>query len=303
MLDTRKINAKKIYSKEDLSEERSFTDYPSSSCQHVIGISTSILNNNDNEERTEYPNNKYSYIKKLGDGSASKLYLALDNLTNTKVVIKKISKNEEWRSELNILKILKNSSKRILNYIDFFESSRFAYIVTEYYKGFDLFEYIDINVPYEEEYANKILKEIILCIKECHDKNIIHLDIKCENFMVRNMNTIDILLIDFGHAEKLSPGVIENGYNYGTCYYLCPEGYSRVISDKSDIWSIGICYYLLLTGEYPFDGDDDEYSRNVKNGDIKLSRKLSPSARKIIDACLNYNPKLRPDINQLLEMF
>ena len=152
------------------------------------------------------------------------------------------------------------------------------------------------------------------CTRECHNLNIAHLDIKCENYLYTKDKKI--ILIDFGHAEIMcSTGSgltdqisIKNRYiikkgssNYGTCFYLAPEGYHRFYSMYSDIWSLGICFYLLLTGEYPFAGDDDEYSANVYKGLINFSTKVPDKALNIIKMCLNYDPRLRPTIYQLLE--
>jgi serine/threonine protein kinase len=173
------------------------------------------------------------------------------------------------------LKLLRGLPK-VLQFIDFFENFRVAYIVTEYIDGFDLFDHIDLNVPYDEYYAKLLIKEMLECIKICHDNDIAHLDIKCENFMAIEMKPKPkLVLIDFGHAEQIKSGVVKKGLtNYGTCFYLCPEGYRKYYSSKSDSWSIGICAYLLMYGDYPFKGDDDEYGENVCNGSIKFTSKL-----------------------------
>ena len=135
---------------------------------------------------------------------------------------------------------------------------------------------------------------MLVCIKECHDKKIAHLDIKCENYMVRKVIPPQLILIDFGHAEKIDHATMKHGQSsYGTCFYLCPEGYNKYFSMKSDSWSIGICAHLLLTGDYPFIGDDDEYAENVCKGNIKISSKLSPGALKFIKGSLHYDPALR----------
>jgi len=288
-----------------------------------------------------HPCPNYRFTKKIGDGSASKIYKCQhvgklsqqSSAENELCIIKVIHKSEEWKAELNILKMLKKSD-RILGLMDHFISDRFVYIVTQFYEGFDLFDHIDLNVPLSEEYSLKLLREMAICVKECHDQNIAHLDIKCENFMVRKMDPPQLVLIDFGHAEFIDKKQIKQGYSkYGTCFYLCPEGYFNYYSSKSDIWSLGICLYLFITGDYPFYGDDDEYEKNVVNKNIKIDlEKLSPKLRsptdstvvrssiastpnvvraqtsfasvvlRILDVCLNYNPKERATIEELIEL-
>lgn len=249
-----------------------------------------------------HPCPAYKFSKKIGDGSASKIYKCKKE-TGESCIIKVIHKSEEWKAELTILKTIKTSD-RVLGLIDHFISDRFVYIVTQFYEGFDLFDHIDLNVPLGESYSLQLLREMAICVKECHDQNIAHLDIKCENFMVRTMNPPSLVLIDFGHAEYIDRKQIKQGYSkYGTCFYLCPEGYSNYYSSKSDIWSLGICLYLFITGDYPFYGDDDEYENNVVNQNIKIDHeKLSPVVLNILNSCLHYNPKERITIEQLLEL-
>lgn len=240
----------------------------------------------------------YSFTTKIGDGSASKIYKCTKD--STIYIAKRIHKREEWKTELAILKSLRDSSDKILKMIDHFISDRYIYLVTEYYGSHDLFDHIDANVPLPENYALALLSEMANCVRECHNLGIAHLDIKCENFMVISMDPPKLVLIDFGHAEYVHKNELIEGYSrYGTCFYLCPEGYYNYYSMKSDIWSLGICLYLFLTGDYPFDGDDDEYEENVLSNNLLLDYEFSPKVLDIITKCLAQNPKDRPNIDFL----
>lgn len=266
---------------------------------------------------TEYPTFKYKYIKKIGNGSASKLYKANKNDNNMEVVIKKISKRENWRTELNVLKKIKKEklTERLLELVDFFESSLCAYIITTYYEGYDLYEYVHINTPYKEEHACEILREMLLCLKVCHDNAIAHLDIKFENYIrclttptANNEKGWMLKLVDFGHAEFMDRREIKKGASYGTVYYLCPEGYNEVYSSKSDIWSIGICAHLLLTNDFPFEGanyDDEEYYvKNVYHRKLLIDQKIDdlPIMKMFIMRCLDYDIKKRATVDELLAL-
>lgn len=324
-------NIKNYYKKDDL-ERSLFYECPTTSNQTFIG--SFFRGPTKHTYLNDYPNKNYKYISKLGDGSASKLYIATVERVNERVherevnervneqgvdervVIKKIPKYEEWRTELLILDHIKNRSKRLLSIVDFFESEQYAYIVCDEFNGFDLFEHINLNVPYKPNIASKLIKEMLLCIKDCHDLNVAHLDIKCENFMVNTLDNSEkmgsffpfLILIDFGHAEKITNDSEKELFfgttgTYGTCPYLCPEGFDRVFSLKSDIWSIGICAYLILAGDFPFNchNDDKEYEKAIVNYDLCFDR-LRPNTTHMdfIRKCLIYDPRKRPSIDELL---
>jgi serine/threonine protein kinase len=291
------------YTKANVNQQLLIHDPPTTSAQDII-----FLRTNDTSSDTLYPSNRYTSIKNLGDGSASLIFEGYDNQEQKKVIIKKISKKEYWRKELEVLKRLENSNTgRLLKYIDFFESQRCSYIITEFYKGFDLFEHIDLNVPYTVKKALLLGLEMARCIKECHDNNVIHLDIKCENYMVKSDKLFDsgkpnIVLIDFGHSEIVPTGEqidkLRKGYSYGTSYYTCPEGYyEKVNSSKSDIWSLGVCLSLLLTGDYPYVGKKDDYYRNSVMDDISLTKNLGSDISELLVNSLNSIPLKRPTID------
>jgi serine/threonine protein kinase len=291
------------YTKTNINQRLLIHDPPTTSAQDMLCTRT-----NDTSSDMLYPSNRYTSIKNLGDGSASLIFEGYDNQENKKIIIKKISKREYWRKELDVLKRLSNStSGRLLKYIDFFESQRCSYIITEFYTGFDLFEHIDLNVPYPTKKALLLGLEMAICLKECHDNHILHLDIKCENYMVKSDKLFDanrpnIVLIDFGHAEIIpkdeSIEKLRKGYGYGTSYYTCPEGYfEKIHSSKSDIWSLAICLSLLLTGDYPYIGKKEEYYRNSVIDNISLTKDLNPEISSLLSTSLNSIPFKRPSID------
>jgi serine/threonine protein kinase len=303
------LNLKKVkgmYKKSEIEKPHLFYDNPSTSSQDIICNRVT-----DTSKDVRYPNDRYVFSKNIGDGSASTIYIGFDNLQNKKVIIKKIKKNEYWRKELEVLKLIKDkTSDKILKLVDFYETQKRAYIITEYYTGFDLFEHIDINSPYPEKKGLILIREMAKCIKECHDNGIIHLDIKCENYMVNTTQLFDndkltgkIVLIDFGHAEYIPEDIhkIREGYSYGTVYYLCPEGfYENFYSSKSDIWSLGICMSLILTGDYPFLGSEKSYYNNSLFPKIYLSKKISEKSEKLLHSSLNPDSKERPNIDEFI---
>lgn len=295
------------YSKASLTQHLLIHDPPTTSAQDIICTRT-----NDTSNDTLYPSDRYVSVKNLGDGSASLIFEGYDNQENKKVIIKKISKREYWRKELEVLKKLTDStSGRLLRYLDFFESQRCSYIITEFYTGFDLFEHIDLNVPYPVKKAIELALEMARCVKECHDNNILHLDIKCENYMVKSECLFEnykpnIVLIDFGHAEIIpkneSIETLRKGYSYGTSYYTCPEGYfEHINSSKSDTWSLAVCLSLLLTGDYPFVGKEEDYYKNIANDNISLTKGLDPEIINLLTESLSSIPFKRPSMNEYID--
>lgn len=296
------------YSKLDINQQLAIYDPPTTSAQDII-----FSRSNDTSTDLSYPNDRYISLKNLGDGSASLIYQGYDKQEHKKVIIKKINKKEYWRKELEILQKLSTSnSGKILKYVDFYESQRYSYIITEFYEGFDLFEHIDINVPYSLVKGLNLCLEMAKCVKECHDNNIIHLDIKCENYMVKSNklfgedNKPNIVLIDFGHSEIIPKGEsiekLRRGYCYGTSYYTCPEGYyEKINSSKSDIWSLGICLTLILTGDYPYVGKKNRYYKNSLLNNISLTHEFEDDIMSLIKDSLNSIPYKRPTIDEFIK--
>lgn len=246
--------------------------------------------------KLSHPSESYEFLCKITDGSASKIFKGKNKDTGDIVIIKRIPYFEEWRHELIILKKLIGVPK-VLQYIEEFRSDRYVYLVTKFYEGYDLYEHIDINVPYEPNYGKKLIREMAECIRECHDRGIVHLDIKCENYILTQVDPPQLILIDFGHAEITTMDVMKTGYSkYGTSFYLCPEGYAKFYSCKSDIWSLGVCSYLILHGDYPF----PNHKKSAREGKIELSPNLDDLGRDFFQGCLTHDPRDRFTIEQVL---
>jgi calcium-dependent protein kinase len=299
-------------------QQLEYNDIPSTSIQYPVHIMTYKINRSTAGPAAcynVYPNKRYTFLHKLSNGSESKLYIAYDNRSKKNVIIKKILKVSSWKEELSILNYISEARNtplgqeaRLLKLVDFFESHTHAYIVTEYYDKLDIFEHMAVNKVYPLYYGTLIIKKMAQCIKECHDIGIVHLDIKCENFIVKSMTDTDIelILIDFGHSEILDPEssdkIFDHNFSYGTNYYLCPEGQNRQFSKKSDIWSLGICAFLILTGSYPFDTKipSEKYCVDVLERGYK-THNVHPLVIDFVNKCLNFNPMKRSSIEDLLK--
>jgi calcium/calmodulin-dependent protein kinase I len=158
------------------------------------------------------------------------------------------------REESGILQSLKHPN--IIEFYDFFEEAKIFVIIMEYLDGGELFHRIAKKLYYNEETARNLVRDLLNGVKYCHDRDIVHRDIKAENIIMANKVDDDkIKLIDFGLAGRAS-GLTLEGY-VGTPGYLPPE----VMDFKShgkpvDMWSIGVITYILLGGYMPFDMRD-----------------------------------------------
>ncbi len=203
----------------------------------------------------------YQIIRELHASNRSQIYLAKDKITDETVVIKTPSVNfqddpaylemftrEEWIGSLisspHVVKIIKPPTLR-----------KFLYYISEYIEGQTLREWMNDNPSPSLAEVRSITRQIIVGLRAFHRKEIIHQDIKPENIVIDKDGTIK--LIDFGSAHVASlqevTGSIETPDLAGTKNYSAPEyhlGYKS--SNRSDIYSIGVIVYELLTGKLPY---------------------------------------------------
>ncbi len=266
-----------------------------------------------NTKKRYKQSSNYTFINKLCIGSVSYIYTG-KNKSGELVVIKKISKTEEWKKEIsNLLHIRGKTTNRVIKLYDYFETRFNIFIITSFNNSVDLLSHCMEIIPYSEYKSLQLFREMCYAIKECHDLNVVHLDVKLDNFLVnpgvlfsKDLLVGTITLIDFGHSEYINNGNIETmeklKSEYGTEFYSCPESvYFKKFSSKSDIWSLGICYAILVNGIFPFEGIENSkmYYENCITSNFSL-RKLSSLSYNIIKLCLNPIPKKRPNINTLI---
>ena len=140
-----------------------------------------------------------------------------------------------------------------------------------------------------------------------HKKGIIHRNIRAGNILFTERGKVDIKLIDFDVAgtKTLEAVTVYGGGVHGP-YYCAPEVFSNEISDKVDVWSIGIVLYFMLMGSLPFDGDTNEEAiQAILKGQIKhrndsLWKTLSSEARSLVETLLQQNPRDRPSASEAL---
>ena len=242
---------------------------------------------------------KYKLGKRmLGDGATSIVYVA-ENSEKKKFAIKRIKKDNIIPSHKNniikeaeICKKLDND--RIIKYYEIYEDLQYISIVMELGHT-DLFELI-INSPsyiIPEDIAIDFLIQIFESIDYLHSLNIVHCDIKPENYVVifhRKGDEIPLLkLIDFGNIRKI-PQNNQKLFNFsGTKEYMAPEALENTgFNEKIDEWAAGIIMYNMLTGVDPFTAEDDyDYKENIKFKEIKFEYIKNEKLRELNKKLLN----------------
>ena len=250
-------------------------------------------------------NTKYKIIKKLGEGGSGRVILVKSESDNKYYALKEIIIRNETEYEINHIKkeaeiLSLFNCKNIVKYYDSFLDKDKFYILMEYCDGRNLRDFININIKnpeyIDEDILSKIIKQICLGLKEIHNKNIIHRDLRPENiFMNKNM---EIKIGDFGISKQFDPNkeyaITKN--KKGKYEYMSPEILTKgIYNKKSDMYSLGcIIYELFHLSKYFIDKQYYE----IKNIDSNI---YNNKWQGIINSLLQKDYNQRMDINQVYE--
>ena len=212
-----------------------------------------------------------------------------------KFAIKRISKEKKTINKKIILKeaeiCLKLNHKNIIKYYEIYEDSKYINIVMEQGQT-DFFEFL-IKSPlgyFPDEIAIDFLIQIFSAIDYLHSLNLVHCDIKPENFVIKIDETkIELKLVDFGNVRRKSKNK-ERIFNFsGTKEYMAPETLENYgFDEKVDEWAAGIIMYNMLTGADPFSSDSDsEYKDNIKFKEINFDYIKNTKLRNLNKKLLN----------------
>ena len=205
---------------------------------------------------------RYEIIEIIGVGGMAVVYKAFDNIDN-RIVAVKILKDEYLTNE-EFRRRFKNESKAIAvlshpNIVKVYDVSygdRLQYIVMEYVEGITLKEYIQQQGIIDTREAVYFVTQILRALQHAHDKGIVHRDIKPQNIMLISDGTIKVT--DFGIARfSRSETKTMTETAIGSVHYISPEQAKGSVTDsKSDLYSVGVVLYEMLTGKLPFQSDN-----------------------------------------------
>ena len=205
---------------------------------------------------------RYKIIGKIGSGGMANVYLAQDLILERQVAVKMMSLtfNEDEESD-NLRRFQREALSttelihpNIVNIYDVGEGER-PYIVMEYVEGTDLKKYIQENHPIPYSKVIKIMSQILSGISYAQRNGVIHRDIKPHNILIDKEGTVKIT--DFGIGVALSQNSItQTNSILGSVQYISPEqARGNMVTKQSDIYSLGIVLYEMLTGVVPFEGE------------------------------------------------
>ena len=258
--------------------------------------------------------NEYTKIKLISTNYFSKIYQVLKLGTQEIYALEEIDKNNNFQTfkikeEINILKDVNHPN--ILRFIDFKEDTNYFYIITNYFNGGNLEQYLNTNQidHLNEEEVQYIMKQVIDVVKYLHNKKIIHRDLTIGNLLLnyesekdlneKNLLKAKIKIRDFALSSHLSKGDFLYD-QVGPVKYVAPELFRRQKYDeKVDIWSLGVICSKLLIGGFPY---NSQILRNQDSGDsvfYYLPETLSKEAISFINCMFQYNPSLRKSADNL----
>jgi len=196
---------------------------------------------------------------------------------------------DKFKLEINIM--IKIDHPNVINLYEVFEDSRYVYLIMEECSGGELFDRIYDRISsknlYTEKEAAKIFKQFMSAVCHCHSMKICHRDLKPENLLFLNKTDDDLKIIDFGLSRIFDEKNHSMDSKVGTAYYVSPEILAGDYDEKCDIWSSGVILYILLTGDPPFNGEND----NVIYRKIAKKKFSFPSPSKILIYKINnFNP-------------
>ncbi len=234
--------------------------------------------------------NRYEIIKEIGNGGMANVYLALDTYLNREVAIKVLKGDmsndpvslERFKREANAS--TKLSHPNAVDVYDVGDDHNMHYIVMEYVKGHTLKELIKRRGALPPKEAVWIMKQLASALLEAHKNGIIHRDIKSQNVLIKDDGTVK--LADFGIAViHNSMQITSKGNVLGSVHYLAPElAKGNQASMQSDIYSLGIVFYELLTGDVPYKADTPVQVAlaHVRNN-VPYVRKFNPDIPQAVE--------------------
>ena len=212
---------------------------------------------------------KYEVVKLLGTGTFGKVAEVRNKISKQIFACKEIAKKRivdinKLKTEIAIM--IKADHPNIIKLYEIYQDNFHIDLIMEECKGGELFERIIRNIEkhknYSEKTAAKIFKQLISAIAYCHSQGICHRDLKPENILfLSEEEDSPIKVIDFGLSKIFGAynNIINNEMTsfVGTAYYVSPEVLQGKYNEKCDIWSAGVILYIMLNGEPPFNGSND----------------------------------------------
>jgi len=236
----------------------------------------------------------------IDDALGGTVYTAKNKRTGESVIVKvqdkrKLDANQKERlnTEYNIAHKLNHPN--IINYLDQIDLGDHVFTVLEYGKDGNLDTYLTKKGKLDEEEANKFFSQLVNAVSYCHNENCVHGDIKLSNVV---MNNGDVKLIDFSVSKQSDTPLGKRETFCGTTQYVAPEVLMQNIypGKIADIWSLGVCLFVMVAGTYPFDS-----LASTMAGKFIIPSHVSDGCSNLIQNILKINTSERYSLAQIQE--
>src|SRR5579871_1041603 len=247
---------------------------------------------------------RYEILQALGEGGMGTVYKArdreLDRLVALKVIRPDLARNpaiiQRFKQELILARQV--THRNVIRIFDLGEADGIKFITMEFIEGKDLRSLLLEHTKFSPEEAAEIIRQVCLALDTAHSEGVIHRDLKPQNIMRDASGRI--VVMDFGLARSLeSDGMTQTGALIGTMEYMSPEqGLGQELDQRSDLFTLGLIFYELLSGQVPYKADSalasllkrtQERAAPVSDLENRVPRALS----NIVAKCLERDPKLR----------
>ncbi|KAM9317199.1 serine/threonine-protein kinase MARK1 isoform 2-T2 [Gastrophryne carolinensis] len=274
----------------------------SSSRQSLPRCRNSIASTTDEQPHI----GNYRLLKTIGKGNFAKVKLARHVLTGREVAVKIIDKTQlnptslqKLFREVRIMKILNHPN--IVKLFEVIETEKTLYLIMEYASGGEVFDYLVAHGRMKEKEARAKFRQIVSAVQYCHQKCIVHRDLKAENLLLdADMN---IKIADFGFSNEFTIGNKLDTF-CGSPPYAAPELFQGKKYDgpEVDVWSLGVILYTLVSGSLPFDGQNlKELRERVLRGKYRIPFYMSTDCENLLKKLLVLNPAKRGSLEQIME--
>ncbi|CAD8127504.1 unnamed protein product [Paramecium sonneborni] len=253
---------------------------------------------------------EYEILEQLGKGGFGKVLLGRHKESLNLVAIKYVNTRNRDANDIELVfreaYLMKSlNHKHIVKFYNCYPLSNMQVIVVmEYLEGGDLQKYTQAKGQLCEEEARMYFRQICDAMMYCHNRKLIHRDLKLENIMFANKNDTLIKIVDFGIAGMAVNSNMDK-LNIGTIRYMAPEtlqGNNSKIGPHIDVWAMGVILFHLIFGKYPFEGDSNfDIIQNITNNNYTFSKKnVSPYLIDLLSRIFFIDPQKRIKLYDIL---
>ena len=250
---------------------------------------------------------KYRIMQKLGTGAFAQVYKAENTETKEIFAIKVFPKTnlerdddvERFQREIDTMAILKHEN--VVSMHDFFTDRDNFFLVIDFCQNGDLMDYISKNKKIVEPTAALIFEQIVSGIAYCHSFGVAHRDLKPENVLFEKFPHVKVC--DFGLCGYINSTKLMSTFCGSPCY-SAPEClyHHEYDGQKSDIWSLGVILFLMVTGTHPWNVHNiNLMMKDIVSCNYKVPNDVSRECKDLIEKILVYEPTQRLPLDQILK--